>query len=64
MIKQLLWALAGTVPRIRPGVLTSHAIMKEDILEQLVDDLPEVRGFFTVHNVKFQPDRSDPDYST
>lgn len=29
--------------------------MKEDILEQLVDDYLKFNGFFTAHNVKFQP---------
>jgi hypothetical protein len=36
--------------------------MKEDILEQLVDDYLKVKGFFTVHNVKFRPLSSHPDY--
>jgi hypothetical protein len=36
--------------------------MKEDILEQLVDDYLKFNGFFTVHNVKFQPDSADPEY--
>jgi hypothetical protein len=36
--------------------------MKEDILEQLVDDYLKFNGFFTVHNVKFQPTATDPDY--
>jgi hypothetical protein len=36
--------------------------MKEDILEQLVDDYLKFNGFFTLHNVKFQPSTSDPDY--
>jgi len=36
--------------------------MKEDILEQLVDDYLKFNGFFTVHNVKFQPIDTDPDY--
>ena len=36
--------------------------MKEDILEQLVDDYLKFNGFFTVHNVKFQPAKTDPDY--
>ena len=35
--------------------------MKGDILEQLVDDLLEFSGFFTGHNVKFQPAGTDPD---
>lgn len=36
--------------------------MKEDILEQLVDDYLKFSGFFTVHNVKFQPAKTDPEY--
>ena len=36
--------------------------MKEDILEQLVDDYLKSNGFFTVHNVKFQPASADPEY--
>lgn len=37
--------------------------MKEDILEQLVDDYLKFNGFFTAHNVKFKPAQADPDYS-
>jgi hypothetical protein len=29
--------------------------MKEDLLEQLVDDYLKFNGFFGAHNVKFQP---------
>ncbi len=29
--------------------------MKEDILEQLVDDYLQARGYFTRHNLKFLP---------
>jgi hypothetical protein len=29
--------------------------MKEDILEQLVDDWLQSRGYFTQHNLKFKP---------
>jgi hypothetical protein len=36
--------------------------MKEDILEQLVDDYLMFNGFFTIHNVKFLPSRTDPEY--
>ncbi len=36
--------------------------MKEDILEQLVDDYLKFSGFFTIHNVKFQPAETDPEY--
>ncbi len=31
--------------------------MKEDILEQVVDDYLQARGYFTRHNVKFRPRR-------
>jgi hypothetical protein len=30
--------------------------MKEDILEQLVDDYLQLRGYFTRHNIKFRPE--------
>jgi len=36
--------------------------MKEDILEQLVDDYLQARGFFTRHNIKFRPRKSRADY--
>ncbi len=36
--------------------------MKEDILEQLVDDYLKFCGFFTIHNVKFQPDKNSADF--
>src|SRR5438477_9986621 len=36
--------------------------MKEDILEQLVDDYLRFNGFFTTHNVKFKPSRKDSAY--
>lgn len=32
--------------------------MKEDILEQLVDDWLRFQGYFTLHNVKFKPNQS------
>ena len=31
--------------------------MKEDILEQLVDDYLQHRGYFTRHNIKFRPSK-------
>ena len=37
--------------------------MKEDILEQLVDDYLQARGYFTRHNLKFKPREDHPDYS-
>lgn len=36
--------------------------MKEDILEQLVDDYLMFNGYFTIHNVKFLPSATDPEY--
>ena len=36
--------------------------MKEDILEQLVDDYLQMRGFFTQHNLKFRPRQDHPDF--
>jgi len=36
--------------------------MKEDILEQLVDDYLKFNGFFTAHNIKFLPSKLDPEY--
>lgn len=36
--------------------------MKEDILEQLVDDYLQLKGYFTIHNVKFRPADTDVEY--
>jgi Nuclease-related domain len=38
--------------------------MKEDILEQIVDEYLMHRGYFTMHNVKFKPDRTHPEFVT
>lgn len=38
--------------------------MKEDILEQLVDDYLQLKGYFTIHNVKFRPAQDDAAYVT
>lgn len=38
--------------------------MKEDILEQLVDDYLQAQGYFTLHNVKFRPRKDHPDFNT
>lgn len=38
--------------------------MKEDILEQLVDDYLLSNGYFTRHNVKFKPRADHPDFVT
>lgn len=29
--------------------------MKEDVLEQVVDDYLQFKGYFTIHNVRFRP---------
>jgi hypothetical protein len=36
--------------------------MKEDILEQLVDDYLQAKGYFTRHNIKFKPRSDHPDF--
>ena len=36
--------------------------MKEDILEQLVDDYLQSKGYFTRHNIKFRPRADHPDF--
>jgi hypothetical protein len=37
--------------------------MKEDILEQIVDDYLQTRGYFTRHNVKFRPRKRHQHFS-
>jgi hypothetical protein len=36
--------------------------MKEDVLEQIVDDYLQWRGYFTIHNVGFRPASDHPDH--
>jgi len=36
--------------------------MKEDILEQIVDDYLQFRGYFTRHNLKFRPNPGHADF--
>lgn len=36
--------------------------MKEDVLEQIVDDYLKFKGYFTTHNVGFRPRADHPDY--
>ena len=36
--------------------------MKEDVLEQVVDDYLQLRGYFTTHNLRFKPDKSHPKF--
>ena len=37
--------------------------MKEDILEQLVDDYLQSEGYFTRHNIKYRPRSDHPDFN-
>jgi hypothetical protein len=32
--------------------------LKEDVLEQIVDDYLQMEGYFTIHNVRFKPSPS------
>lgn len=36
--------------------------MKEDVLEQIVDDYLQFEGYFTIHNVRFRPRPDHPEY--
>jgi hypothetical protein len=36
--------------------------MKEDVLEQIVDDYLKFRSYFTMHNIGFKPSRDHPEY--
>ena len=36
--------------------------MKEDILEQVVEEYLQHKGYFTRHNVRFKPSRAHPDW--
>lgn len=36
--------------------------MKEDVLEQVVDDYLQTQGYFTTHNVRFNPAKDHPEY--
>ena len=36
--------------------------MKEDVLEQIVDDYLQFKGYFTIHNVRFKPYHGHEDY--
>jgi hypothetical protein len=45
----------------RAYIFFGGSIMKEDILEQIVDDYLQANGYFTMHNLKFLPRRDHPD---
>jgi hypothetical protein len=36
--------------------------VKEDVLEQIVDDYLQFGGYFTIHNVRFRPPEDHPEY--
>jgi hypothetical protein len=36
--------------------------MKEDVLEQVVEDYLQLKGYFTVHNIPFKPDKAHAEY--
>ena len=36
--------------------------MNEDVLEQIVDDYLQFKGYFTIHNVRFKPYHGHEDY--
>jgi hypothetical protein len=36
--------------------------MKEDVLEQIVEDYLQLDGYFTAHNVSFKPDKEHAEY--
>jgi hypothetical protein len=38
--------------------------LKEDVLEQIVDDYLQMNGYFTTHNVRFKPSRDHARYET
>ena len=36
--------------------------MKEDVLEQVVEDYHPLKGYFTTHNISFKPDKENAEY--
>jgi hypothetical protein len=59
-------ALLGASRRIESqhlcGVPAIVLTMKEDVLEQVVDDYLKFNGYFTTHNVAFRPCPERNDY--
>lgn len=37
--------------------------MKEDVLEQIVEDYLQLRGYFTMHNLRFKPDKAHSEWA-
>jgi hypothetical protein len=40
------------------------SVVKEDILEQVVDDYLQFAGYFTTHNIRFKPSKDHPEYKS
>lgn len=38
--------------------------MKEDVLEQITADYLNIKGYFTLTNIKYRPDPTDPDWNS
>lgn len=38
--------------------------MKEDVLEQIVEDYLHIGGYFTQHNIRFSPSKNHPEYDS
>ena len=53
----------GLAPRVRDYWVRCRDV-KEDVLEQIVDDYLQFRGYFTTHNVRFKPRRDHPEYES
>lgn len=49
-------------PRKNVRFAWQSARMKEDVLEQIVEDYLQLEGYFTIHNVPFHPDREHSEY--
>jgi hypothetical protein len=53
----------GVVQARHSGVRVGElAVLKEDVLEQIVDDYLKFNGYFTTHNVGFRPRSDHPEY--
>jgi hypothetical protein len=47
---------------LQAGRKEVRGAVKEDVLEQIVDDYLQFKGYFTTHNVRFRPRADHPDY--
>src|SRR5437016_9060172 len=48
---------------LNEGCGTLRGVLKEDVLEQIVDDYLQMEGYFTIHNMKFKPSPSHADFN-